>query len=363
MVELVQHMNIHWRYNYGSKDFDWVDGNSIQYYQQLMDRIKIPTLIIDINLVGANDLKSYLNFVLDSAITDNRPIIFEQLIFDASMDPVYDYDEKVEVLNDYVKNKGILGFLSLSHFEVNYHSHLVEITHPSWLFVFKKQPLPKLNVTPKQWKYSCLNRAPKWHRLLFYTMLKEKNLLDQFVYTFYNQCPYTDRIVDSLFYSNNKESQFFGDYYSKCQKNISDLPLSWPNDIPGNNDHSLNHDAYINAECNIVTESSTSVSFTSEKIWKPIAAGQIFHVVGSAHTNKWLQNLGFYTFDTGYDSIIDDVQRIEAVANLVEKEIETAATRWELRKPLFYVKQNYNWFHSGAVEKAILDPLVVLLNQ
>jgi hypothetical protein len=350
-------MNIHWRYNYGSKDFDWVDGNPIQYYQQLMDRIKIPTLIIDINLVGANDLELYLNFVLDAATKDNRPIIFKQLIFDASMDPVYDYDEKVEILNNFVKNKGIPGFLSLSQFEVNYHSHLVEIIHPSWFFNFKKQKLPELNLDQKQWKYSCLNRNPIWHRLMFYTMVKEKNLLDQFVYTFYDQCPYNDTIVNPVFYSENKTEKFFGDYYSKCMKNIPDLPLSWPNDIPGNNDHSLNHDAYINAECNIVTESSTSVSFTSEKIWKPIAAGQIFHVVGSAHTNKWLQSLGFHTFDTGYDSIIDNIQRIEAVANLLDKE-----TMWD-RKTLFHVEHNYHWFHSGAVEKAILDPLVVLLNQ
>jgi hypothetical protein len=54
------------------------------------------------------------------------------------------------------------------------------------------------------------------------------------------------------------------------------------------------------------------VSFISEKIWKPIAAGQAFHVV--VHTNKWLQSLGFYTFDNNvYDSITDDIQRIKKV--------------------------------------------------
>ena len=348
-------MNIHWRYNYDFKNFDWVDGNPVQYYQQLMDRIKIPTLIIDINLVNANDLESYLNFVLDAATKDNSPVIFKQLIFDASMDPVYDYKEKVEILNNFIKNKSIPGFLSLSHFEVNYHSHLVEIIYPSWIFIFKKQTLPKLNVIPKQWKYSCLNRNPIWHRLLFYTMIKEKNLLDQFVYTFYDRCPYNDRIVDSLFYSNAAKFNFFGDYYSKCMKNIPDLPLSWPNDIPGNNDHSLNHDAYINTECNIVTETSVSVSFTSEKIWKPIAAGQIFHVVGSAHTNKWLQSLGFYTFDTGYDSIIDNIQRIKTVADLLNGE-----TMWN-QENLFQIEHNYHWFHSGNADYKLIHEALKIL--
>jgi hypothetical protein len=349
-------MNIHWRFNHGSNNFDRVDGNPIQYYQQLMDHVKTPTLIIDINLVNSNNLETYLNFVLDAASKNNSLINFKQLIFDASLDPVYDYNEKVEILNNFVKNKGIPGFLSLSQFEINHHSHLKEIMHPSWFFIFKKQKLPKLNLDQKQWKYSCLNRNPIWHRLLFYTMVKEKNLLDQFVYTFYDKCPYNDTTVTPLYYFKTKE--FFGEYFSKCMNSIPDLPLTWPGDIQGENDHTLNHSAYLHSECNIVTESSSTVSFISEKIWKPIAAGQAFHVVGSVHTNKWLQSLGFYTFDNnGYDSITDDIQRIKKVIELLDRE-----TMWD-GKNLFSIEHNYHLFYSGAVEKAILDPLVAILDQ
>ena len=349
-------MNIHRRFNYGSNNFDWVDGNPIQYYQQLMDHVKTPTLIIDINLVNANNLETYLNFVLDAAPKDNSPINFKQIIFDASLDPVYDYNEKVEILNNFVKNKGIPGFLSLSQFEINHHSHLKEIMHPSWFFIFKKQKLPELNLAQKQWKYSCLNRNPIWHRLMFYTMVKEKNLLDQFVYTFYDKCPYNDTKVTPLFYSKTKE--FFGEYFSKCMNSIPDLPLTWPGDIQGENDHTLNHSAYLHSECNIVTETSATVSFVSEKIWKPIAAGQAFHVVGSIYTNKWLQSLGFHTFDNNvYDSIIDDIQRIKKVVEMLDGE-----TMWN-RKNLCSIEHNYHLFYSGAVEKAILDPLVAILDR
>ncbi len=76
-------MNIHWRFNHGSKSFDQVDGNPIQYYQQLMDHVKTPTLIIDISLVNASNLETYLNFVLDSASKENSLLHFKQLIFDA----------------------------------------------------------------------------------------------------------------------------------------------------------------------------------------------------------------------------------------------------------------------------------------
>jgi hypothetical protein len=352
-------MNIHWRYNYDFKTFDWVDGNPKQNYQPLMDYVTTPTLIIDINLVNTDDLESYLNFVLDEASKNNNPIIFKQLIFDATHDPVYNYKEKTEIINNFIKNKGIPGFLSLSQFELTDHSHLVEILYPSWLFSFKKQKLPELNLKQKQWKYSCLNRNPAWHRFIFYTLIKERNLLDQFVYTFYDRCPYSNRIVDSTFFSKleswQQTSEFFDEYYNKCMKNIPDLPLLWPNDIPGSNDHSLNHDAYINTECNIVTETSASISFTSEKIWKPIAAGQIFHVVGSAHTNKWLQSLGFYTFDTGYDSIIDNIQRIKTVADLLNGE-----TMWN-QENLFQIEHNYHWFHSGNADYKLIHEALKIL--
>jgi len=349
-------MNVHWRFNHGSNSFDQVDGNPIQYYQQLMDQVKTPTLIIDISLVKFRNLELYLNFVLDSASKENSLPAFKQLIFDATLDPVYDYDEKVKILNNFVKNKGILGFLSLSHFTLNQHSHLTEIMYPSWFFIFKKQKLPELNLDQKKWKYSCLNRNPSWHRLMLYTMVKEKNLLDQFVYTFYNKCPYNGTKVDIAFYHKNKK--FFGNYYTNCMKSIKDLPLTWPGDVQGENDHTLNHSAYLHSECNIVTETSATVSFVSEKIWKPIAAGQIFHVVGSAYTNKWLQGLGFHVFDkNGYDSIIDNTQRIKKVVELLNVE-----TMWN-KENLCSIEHNYHLFHSGVVEKSILDPLVAILDQ
>lgn len=349
-------MNVHWRFNYGSKSFDQVDGNPIQYYQQLMDQVKTPTLIIDISLVNFINLDTYLNFVLDSASKDNSLSNFKQLIFDASIDPVYDYDEKVKILNNFVKNKGIPGFLSLSQFTLNQHSHLIEIMHPSWFFIFKKQKLPELNLDQKKWKYSCLNRNPSWHRLMFYTMVKEKNLLDQFVYTFYDKCPYNNTKVNIAFYHKNKK--FFSNYYNNCMKSIEDLPLTWPGDVQGENDHTLNHSAYLNSECNIVTETSATVSFVSEKIWKPIAAGQVFHVAGSAYTNKWLQSFGFHTFDNnGYDSITDDTQRIKKVVELLNGE-----TMWN-KENLSSIEHNYHLFHSGVIEKSILDPLVAILDQ
>jgi len=349
--------NLHWRYNYNGKCFDWVDTDKNQHYYPLLHQYTIPTLVIDINLVSSDNLYIYLSNVLDKAKTDkiSGDIIFDQLIFDATQDPVYDYIEKVAILNNFIKEKGIPGTLSLSQYEINQHTYLKEILYPSWLFIFRKQQVFKFDKQLKKYRYSCLNRNPTWHRLLFYTLVKEANLLDQFVYTFYDRCPYTGNKISKHTYSTY--NKLFGNFFNDSIENIKDFPLAWPDDKQGVNDHSILHPAYRDTECNIVTETSATVSFTSEKIWKPIAAGQVFHVIGCAKTNSWLRELGYQTFDTGsdYDSIVDNVERFRAVVDILINE-EPAN-----KQNLFKKEHNYHWFHSGNADYKLIHEALEIL--
>ncbi len=76
-------------------------------------------------------------------------------------------------------------------------------------------------------------------------------------------------------------------------QNKVDFPLTWiDDDNTASNDHTVSHDAYTNTECNIVTESTVDIEFTSEKLWKPIASGQFCHVVVRAGTIARLKDLG-----------------------------------------------------------------------
>jgi hypothetical protein len=68
-----------------------------------------------------------------------------------------------------------------------------------------------------------------------------------------------------------------------------------------------------------VTETSALISFTSEKIWKPIASGQLFLVVGSPGTCAWLRKLGFYTFDDEYDIEQNFASRLNLIADVVAR--------------------------------------------
>lgn len=348
---------MHNRYNFNTLKFEQIGSNSKQHYEPLLQHVHVSTLVIDIYLVPAKNLHRYVCNVLDNAAREN--IIFSQIIFDATLDPLYNYSEVTQILNEFAQQKSIRCYLSLSQFDLKQHSHLVEINYPAWLFVFKKQKFLPIQDRDKTHKFSCLNRNPSWHRLLFYTMIKNSRLLDQFVYSFYDRCPYQNNKIAASWYSNLRE--IAGEkVWQECLHNIQDFPISWDNEVLGTNDHSLGHVAYSDTWCNVVTETSATVSFTSEKIWKPIAARQLFLVVGAPGTTTWLKSLKINTFNDDYDNEVDVLQRLEKIINVIQEHVDDPKAWWLKNKD--QVEQNYYWFHSGNIEKMLLEPIITQLN-
>lgn len=345
--------NMHWRYNFNMQDFEFAE----HHYSPLLKHVHIPTLVIDIYSVQTKNLAQYLCDVLEKA--QQKQIRYSQIVFDATLDPLIEWLVVVEILNNFSKQKSIRCYLATSQFEVKTHSHLVEIIYPSWLFAFKQQQLPAIQEKDKKYKFSCLNRNPIWHRLLFYTLVKQSGLLDQFVYSFYDRCPYRGHKVKSSMYGILRD--LVGEkMYQECLINTQDFPISWNNEILGENDHSIGHDAYYDTWCNIVTETSAMVPFTSEKIWKPIAAGQMFLVVGPYGTTHWLNSLNINTFNDLYDSEPDVVKRLTQVIRVVQEHASDPRSWWMQNKDA--IGHNYEHFHSGNVEKMLLEPIIPQLN-
>ena len=314
-------------------------------WDPLLSRIHTPTQIIDITLIPSDDLISSIEKV---------KLTSKQIIFDATIDPFYNRNQRAGILNNWVKQKGLKAYLATSQFQTYKHSHLQEILYPCCFFMFKNQSLPTLNLDLKQKRYSCLNRNPLWHRLLFYVLLKEKKLLNQTINTFYNYDPYNNHKISSTYYALN--AKLFEKYFTKAMESLADFPIALLNDKQGVNDHSINHLAYLDAECNLATESTVDVEFTSEKTWKPIASGQCFHIVGSVGTNAWLRSFGLETFDNVYDSTTNTITRLEQLVNQLD-----GNSMWTAEN-LDKIKHNYDLFHSGEIEKTILNPLDDILD-
>jgi hypothetical protein len=349
--------DLHWRYNFNTSRFEFIENDPRQHYEPLLRQVHVPTLVIDINLVSAQNLAKYTQDVLDSANADQ--IRFQQIIFDGTQDPVIDYDVKTKILDQFARERGILTYLALSQFSLSTHAHLREINYPSWLFVFKKQSLPRWNHQERSHSFSCLNRNPTWHRLILYTLIKQRGLLDRFIYSFYDRCPYQGHPISA--YQYRGLADVVGQETAElCLQNLRDFPLSWGGEILGENDHTINHPAYQDAWCNIVTETSGVISFTSEKIWKPIAAGQLFLVAGAPGTLAWLRQLGFHTFEDHYDDKINLASRFHQIVDIVKARQDTAREWWHQNR--FHIEHNYHWFHSGNVEKSLLEPVISQLN-
>jgi hypothetical protein len=313
-------------------------------WKSLLSKCKQSTLFVYINMKNFDEIEIISNKLLDGHTH------IKQIVFDHSADPIYDR-LLASKLNTWATNKNIRSFLLTSEFQTSTHSDLTEIVYPEWLFSFKNQKLPDLTQDTKRYLYSCLNRNPTWHRLLFYTMLKKHNQLSNTIYTFYGKNPYNK---DGIAYGNQQD---FGKYHRESIENVRDFPISWiEHDTQGTNDHSTLHDAYTIAECNIITESTMDVEFTSEKIWKPIASGQCFHIVGSTGTNAWLRSFGFETFDKGYDSTTSIITRLEQLINQLD-----GNSMWTAEN-LDKIKHNYHLFHSGDIEETILNTIVDILN-
>jgi hypothetical protein len=184
-------------------------------------------------------------------------------------------------------------------------------------------------------RYMCLNRRPHQHRILMTTLLEHNNLLDKgsvsLPMSFFEAEVAWDHEQWDLPYQwtlmKNRENgklEYLDNSFYNLHNNK--LPLiADTEDFGTNHAMDLNVDFYQQYPINLVTETLfyTLSAFTSEKIWKPMVAGQLFVVMASPYYLQGLRDLGFRTFEPyineDYDHITDNVHRAEAVAQTMKE--------------------------------------------
>jgi len=179
---------------------------------------------------------------------------------------------------------------------------------------------------PKTAAFSCLNRNPHVHRIYNYIKLLDKNYQNSSILSFYD-------IEGSDF--NNCYAQLDNAILENWYKIKPTLKTQCSNDL------GIDHPAYSSAYINIVTETTVfNDVFLSEKIWKPIASGQLFFVVGSQNTMQYLRELGVdvfddiidhsYDIDQNWKSRIDKMQ--ESLDKLLSQDLESIFKITEIRR-------------------------------
>lgn len=106
----------------------------------------------------------------------------------------------------------------------------------------------------------------------------------------------------------------------------------------------------------------------TEKIFKPIALGMPFIVVGTQGSLKYLREYGFKTFEGIWDESYDDVEdnvRIERIASLLRSldELSVADKQDLFEQCIPVIEHNWNHFYNGGFEAVLWKELVEMLNE
>ena len=105
----------------------------------------------------------------------------------------------------------------------------------------------------------------------------------------------------------------------------------------------------------------------TEKIFKPIAMGMPFILVGTRGSLKYLRSYGFRTFgniwDESYDDADDNV-RIERVADLLRSldSLSTSAKQELFNSAEEIIQHNWNHFYNGGFETVLWQELTAMLD-
>jgi hypothetical protein len=168
---------------------------------------------------------------------------------------------------------------------------------------------------PRQFMASCVNRSPRLGRIY------NRILIEDFAYPDFKciwfraeesngPVPDSKQVIEQLGKENYEKFQCI-DRKSPFYQATSEYNLC-----------SQIHD-YQDSYLNLVTESRLeNIGFLTEKIYKPIRAGQLFLVQGPPGAVNHLRTIGFDTFDDyidhSYDTVEDWIQR----TNGVHKELQ-----------------------------------------
>lgn len=238
-----------------------------------------------------------------------------------------------------------------------------KISFPLFYWKMKKSINPFVaKPTGLNYGFSCLNNNASIHRTLLGYNLYKHNLLNDIIFS--------QNIVASKSYAIARVSEDAKilnlvnfEEYKKLLPIRHNENLSPDLDFAG--DHTINHDAYTKAYCNIVTESeceecpysrNINLPVVTEKSYKPFRAGQIpIMLVARGHI-VYLKSLGFEMMEdllpVGFDQM-NTLQKINAIVTIVSKGNEFIKDFYfsHLRE----IQHNYELINSNKVEELILQ--------
>ena len=278
------------------------------------------------------------------------------------------FDTREEIFNHpNLQDKNVfLQTLGYTNTKVN--ARCWEISYPLFYWNMKKSLSPFISKSSGlAHGVSCLNNTNNIHRTLLGYNLYKNNLLNDIIFS--------QNIVGNS-YAITRASQ---DAEILNLKNFEEyrnlLPIRYNElldpELNFARDHSINHDAYTKAYCNIVTESeceeypynrNINLPVITEKSYKPFMAGQVPIMFAARGHIAYLKGLGFEMMEdlmpVGYDQM-NIPQKISAIVAIVSKGNEFIEDFYfnHLRE----IKHNYELINSSKVEELVIKRIKDIL--
>ena len=272
------------------------------------------------------------------------------------------FDARDEIFNHpNLQDKNIF-LQTLGYTNIKINDRCWELSYPLYYWRMEKSSSPFISKSSGLvYGFSCLNNSNNMHRTLLGYRLYKNNLLGDIIFS--------QNIVDngSVITRVSQDAKILNLVNFEEYKNL--LPIRYNElldpELNFARDHSINHDAYIKAYCNIVTESeceeypynrNINLPVITEKSYKPFMAGQVPIMFAARGHTAYLKGLGFEMMEdlmpVGYDQMTIP-QKISVIVAIVSngKDFITDFYFNHLRE----IKHNYELFNSTKVEKVVIN--------
>jgi hypothetical protein len=215
----------------------------------------------------------------------------------------------------------------------------------------------KRHLRKKYISFNRLTSGPRVYRSLLISELFQRDILDDGYVSYNDVCPqgatYQENLRNSTFVSPALAEQAIANINRVC------LPLR----VDYQDHESIPNHSFVLSAVEQTQESFVYVvtetcywehkCHLTEKIFKPIVSRMPFILVGPAHNLEYLRSYGFRTFgrwfDERYDDIQDPIERMTAVADVIEEICGYSNRDLEimLREMTPILNHNYNLFYSS----------------
>jgi nucleoside-diphosphate-sugar epimerase len=188
------------------------------------------------------------------------------------------------------------------------------------------------------------------YRLLKNDIVKFKPIDDRYLILSYNRNPRPHRVhlvnelIKNDLFNRGKISLGKFEPYDEYEDLSKITPIEIDRTLDINWAVNIEIPDYESTFISVITETliDTSILFMSEKIWKPIVAGQPFILLGNLHTLSYLKEQGFRTFDRwideSYDLEPDHHKKIEKIVNELNKfKLKSIEELTQIREEMYEV--------------------------